>query len=198
MLLAHALIMNRWLKPVWEDEALWDRLCPNASASQEQESGQFPWGPAPLPAPLQAPSEALSKASGARRGAVHSMSQGGVWTVEGEVGVMALALSHHGNAFDALADVAGKTRSLCLIDWAMPERNLDYLCHALPWALAFFSGGDIRNRFRSFMRYGVEGLVERFHASQPDVFLRYTGHKKYRAGSVIAVWYEVEKLEGFQ
>lgn len=182
MLLAHTLIMNRWLKPVWEDEALWGKLCPKVCALREQDFGQFPWETFP------------SKSSGGGGIFVHPLPQGGVWTVEGEVGVMALVLSHHGNALDALADVAGKTRSLCLIDWAMPERNLDYLCYVLPWVLAFFSGGDIRNRFRSFMRYGVEGLVECFHANQKNIFLRYTGHKKYRAGSVIAVWYEVEKL----
>ncbi len=180
MLLAHSLIMNRWLKPVWEDESLWRRLCPKASTGNGLNC-ILPW------------QKRRSKPTVETAVLFHCSPEGGIAGGWDGLGVMALVLSHHSNGFKELADMAGKSRSLCLIDWAMPERNLDYLCHVLPRALALLSGNQTRQRFQSFMGYGLEGFVERFHRQQTDFFLRYKIHKKYRAGSLIAVWYEVER-----
>lgn len=210
-MLAHSIFLTRWLKPVWEDEAMWRVLCLGAchevyaglrQQSQGQSQGQFrshkqeqwhskkrtfvglPWG------------KPAYKASGGEISFPQPLSEGGIVTVHNGVGIMALVLSHHCQGFDLLEDMAERADALWVIDWAMPERNLDYLGYSLPWALSFMEKTRVRKRFRSFIGHGVEGFVERFNTSQKNTFLRYQGHKKYRAGSIIAVCYTVEKNEG--
>lgn len=111
------------------------------------------------------------------------------------MGILGLSLCGHDAPMQLLDDWASGVQFLYIVDWAMPERNLDYLCHILPNSLAFFSGIRAFKGFRAAMGRGPEGLVEQYNASQNRIFLRRMHHKKYRWGSIIAVGYGVERIQ---
>ena len=125
MLLAHPAAMTRWLRPVWEDGALWRMLCanapmpstllllPTARAMKHADSTRLtdPVSLVGLEAssPSALPWQSLPS-KGLKETAIfwHPLPQGGWTAVHGGVGVMALGLIHHDKPFDQLADMAGK------------------------------------------------------------------------------------------
>lgn len=235
MLLAQRCLLERWLRPVWEDAAFWEIFDgqtfatstkkgdmtevaqtaqkggpPEKREAAEKEAmagarrkrfpppSDFPGGGEKVEKVEEVDEVEASFITVQGRGTLHfqALSQGGGGLVYGDVAMLALALWHHPEPLRILREWANRGKFLYLVDWAMPERNIDYLCHALPQGLALCSGIRSYGRFRQFMGYGLEGLAERFNDSQGTVALRQQWHKKYRGGTIMAVGFAVERTQG--
>lgn len=106
-----------------------------------------------------------------------------------EAAILVFSLSLHQHPFSLLDAWRLLAPKLYIVDWAMPERNIDYFMHLLPHGLGLSSAWRTFRFFREFIKSGAEGVVEEYNARCEGEPLRQRRHKKYRWGSIIALEY---------